>query len=176
MNREAEVKQPPLKKRCSIYLPTPVNLPITPPNSSNRVMDKKRHAIKPTKELVSPGLYHVLDFYIQQYSPLLLCSYSATERKLVLKPPLFPRQIAICLSALWDVVHTLICLFLLLQQLSQKRTNSNSDAINTFVLFYYTILPPAFMMVNFTIAAKPSDMCNLLNPMEGFRNSILGLL
>lgn len=139
-------------------------------------MDKKQNF---PGDLLSPGLYNVLEYYTQKYDKLLPIRYSSADRKLVLKKSSTPSHIFLYFSTFWELGHTILSLLVFLRKFSQIQNNPNNDAlevVKTFILFYLTILPPTTRAMAFTLTFTPQTVCNVVNNIESFRIAVSGMV
>lgn len=120
-------------------------------------------------ELMPPGLYAVLNLFIQKYGPILPFTFSLAQRKLVLKKNPTSRRFLIYLSSLLELLHPALSSFLLGQKMLQGKANYNRNSmeiVRTFILLYVTLTAPIFMAMNYTIVQTPWVFVNMFNGME----------
>lgn len=128
-------------------------------------------------DLISPGLYLALDSYTKKFGPLLPFTFAISERSLVMGKSR-KRRLIVITSSLFELLHTLLTMMLLFSKLTSRKTNfqklNDTEIVKLFTLLYFTILPPTFMAMNFTIALTPRAMLNMINTIDTLRNKILG--
>lgn len=147
------------------------------PSSRSKPVFLRNSYPNSNSDLLSPGLWKILQKYFTVFRYILPCGILLQERKMYLAKSSILKLVIIKVSSVLLMAYTFFTFVLITQKLRLTQSGTTSDALSMerfFVMFYIIFLFPAIIPTSIIISFYVEPICQIVNGIAKFQDRIKG--